>query len=325
MLLVRGLPDGSPVVGESEALRAPFSAVVGIGGNGRTERFCARCIGVGVRSISGALAAAALALALSRALENDSAWDGDGAEAEEALFARSQGGDGYAREVLVQRYLPLAHRLARRYWYGREPLDDLLQVAGMGLVKAIDRFDSARRLAFPSYAVPTILGELKRYFRDNGWALHVPQRVQARALQVERAADDLRVRLGRTPSAREVAEATGVTVREVVEAAEASNSAAETVSLESPRGAEDAEAFGNSLGSEDERYDLVEYEASIQPALRALPARERLIVHLRFSEDMTQFEIAQVLGISQMHVSRLLRRALARLRAVANSDGNQSA
>jgi RNA polymerase sigma-B factor len=243
-----------------------------------------------------------------------------GTAAESSLFKRCRNGDGVARDEIVSRYLPLSHRLARRYWYGRESLDDLFQVAGVGLVKAVDRFDPDRGMPFSAYAVPTILGELKRHFRDTRWALHVPQRVQTRALQVDRAAEDLRRGLGRSPSAGELAEAIGVDIREVVEAVEAAT-AADTVSFEAPRGGDDAsDTVGDALGREDERYELIEYEASIAPVLRALPARERAILHLRFVEDLTQFEIGRVMGISQMHVSRLLRRALTRLRAVANAD-----
>jgi RNA polymerase sigma-B factor len=244
-----------------------------------------------------------------------------GTDSDSSLFKRSRNGDSEARDEIVSRYMPLSHRLARRYWHGREPLDDLLQVAGVGLVKAVDRFDPDRGMPFSAYAVPTILGELKRHFRDTRWALHVPQRVQSRALEVEKAAEDLRRRLGRSPSARELSESIGVDIRDVVEAVEAATSAADTVSFEAPRGGEEAgDTVGDGLGQEDERYELIEYEASIAPVLRALPARERVILHLRFVEDLTQFEIGRVMGISQMHVSRLLRRALTRLRTVANAD-----
>ena len=238
---------------------------------------------------------------------------------DEGLFSRSRLGDGDAREQLVERYLPLAHRLARRYWYGREPLDDLLQVSGVGLVKAVDRFDPGRGMPFSAYAVPTILGELKRHFRESSWALRVPQRLRARVIKVERAGDQLRARLGRAPTAREVAEETGETVPAVLEALEATN-ALEALSLDSVgRIGEDADQSPvmDMLGADDEGYEMVEYEASIEPVLSALPMRERLILHLRFTEDLTQFEIGELLGISQMHVSRLLRRALTRLQVVA--------
>jgi RNA polymerase sigma-B factor len=241
---------------------------------------------------------------------------------EDELFCRCSDGDASARDELVQRYLPLARRLARRYAHGREPFEDLSQVAGIGLVKAVDRFDPERGLKFSAYAIPTILGELKRHFRDAGWALHVPQRIQTKVLQVERAAEDLRRNLGRSPSPAEVSEATGASVTEVLEAAEAS-SALEAVSLESRPGSagdDGADSYRERIGSEDESYELIEYEASIEPVLRALPSRDRLILHLRFTHDLTQFEIAELLGISQMHVSRLLRRSLSRLRAVAEAE-----
>jgi RNA polymerase sigma-B factor len=238
---------------------------------------------------------------------------------DEGLFIRSHAGDEDAREELVERYLPLAHRLARRYWYGREPLDDLLQVSGVGLVKAIDRFEPDRGMPFSAYAVPTILGELKRYFRESTWALRVPQRLRARAIKVERAGDQLRAELGRSPSANEVAQATGESVPDVVEALEATR-AHEALSLDSsgPTGDNgEQNPVADRIGADDENYELVEYEAAIAPVLNALPVRERLILHLRFAEDLTQFEIGELLGISQMHVSRLLRRALARLQVVA--------
>jgi RNA polymerase sigma-B factor len=265
--------------------------------------------------------AAALLLATTRlaADERDERSQDDGlSDEEERLFNRVRGGDLDARQELIERYLPLAQRLARRYWYGREPLDDLFQVAGMGLVKAVDRFDPERRMPFPAYAVPTILGELKRHFRDTGWVVRVPQRLQTRVVEVERTADELRRQLGRSPHPAEVAEAAGVSVQEVVEAAEVV-AATDVVSLDSVPGEDRGESLRNTLGVDDERYDLIEYEASIQPALKALPARERLILHLRFSEDLTQFEIGELMGISQMHVSRLLRRSLTRLRAVAEA------
>ncbi len=261
--------------------------------------------------------AAALLLAMRLAADERSQDGGLDAE-EERLFNRARAGDLDAREQLIERYLPLAQRLARRYWYGREPLDDLFQVAGMGLVKAVDRFDPERRMPFPAFAVPTILGELKRHFRDTGWVVRVPQRLQSRVVDVERTADDLRRQLGRSPHPAEVAEAAGVSVQEVVEAAEVV-AATDIVSLDAVPGEDRGEALRNTLGVDDERYDLIEYEASIQPALKALPSRERLILHLRFTEDLTQFEIGELMGISQMHVSRLLRRSLARLRAVAEA------
>jgi RNA polymerase sigma-B factor len=231
-------------------------------------------------------------------------------------------GDRTAREALVQRLLPLARRMARRYRRSDEPLDDLVQVATLGLIKAIDRFDPGRQTAFSSYAVPTMLGELKRYFRDNGWAVHVPRGMQERVMQVESAVKELARRLGRSPSAGEVADAIGLSPEQVLEAMEAA-SAYDAVSLESYRFGDEAdgETYAESIGVEDGRYELVEYGATIAPTLAALPPRDRVVLHLRFVEDLTQAEIADRVGVSQMHVSRLIRRALERLRTVAEHSG----
>jgi RNA polymerase sigma-B factor len=236
------------------------------------------------------------------------------------LFERLSQGDTAAREALVERFLPLARQLARRYQRAKEPLDDLVQVASIGRVKAVDRFDPSRGIAFSSYAVPTILGELKRYFRDSGWALHVPRGTQERAMQVDRAIKELAGREGRSPSVAEVAEHADLSVEDVLTAMEASL-AYEAVSLESERAGTDSggDTYAESIGSDDERYELVEYGASIAPALDALSARDRLILHLRFAEDLTQSQIAERIGVSQMQVSRLIRRSLARLREVAQA------
>ena len=195
-------------------------------------------------------------------------------------------------------------------------------MASIGLVKAVDRFDADRGVAFSSYAVPTILGELKRYFRDSGWAVHVPRGVQERAMQVDRAVKELAGRLGRSPSVDEVAEQIKASVEDVLEAMEASQ-AYEAMSLDAQRAGADTEGdtFGEGIGLEDERFDLVEYEATIEPTLKALPKRDQIVLHLRFAEDMTQAEIAERVGVSQMHVSRLIRRSLDRLRAVAEHAG----
>jgi RNA polymerase sigma-B factor len=235
------------------------------------------------------------------------------------LFARMQAGDARARDALIERFLPLARRLARRYQRAAEPLDDLVQVASIGLVKAVDRFDAARGVAFSSYAVPTILGELKRYFRDSGWAVHVPRGMQERAMQVDRAIKELAGRLGRSPSVDEVADHTHTSAEDVLGAMEAGQ-AYESVSLDSERGnpgEPTAETLADGIGATDERFDLVEYGASIAPAVKALSDRDRLILHLRFVEDLTQSQIADRIGVSQMQISRLIRRSLARLRAAA--------
>jgi RNA polymerase sigma-B factor len=245
---------------------------------------------------------------------------GGGTREDRRLLIRlHEEGDASAREELVERFLPLARQLARRYQRHNEPLDDLMQVASMGLVKAIDRFDPSRGTAFSTYAVPTILGELKRYFRDSGWAVHVPRGMQERVMKLDQASQELHRKLGRSPSATELADELRLTSEEVLEAMEAS-SAYDAISLEEQRGSErDAQepTYADSLGMEEERYELVEYGATIAPTMKALSERERLILHLRFVEDLTQSEIADRIGVSQMHVSRLIRRALARLRAVA--------
>jgi len=236
------------------------------------------------------------------------------------LLRYHQHGDAAAREELVERFLPLARQLARRYQRTNEPLDDLMQVASVGLVKAIDRFDPERGTAFSTYAVPTILGELKRYFRDSGWAVHVPRGMQERVMKLDTAAQELHRRIGRSPSPKELGTELGLSEEEVLEAMEAA-SAYDAVSLEQQKGDPDEskDTFQDSLGTEEERYELVEYGAAIAPTLKALTPRERLILHLRFVEDLTQSEIAERIGVSQMHVSRLIRRSLAQLRA-ATSD-----
>jgi RNA polymerase sigma-B factor len=228
--------------------------------------------------------------------------------------------DRIARDELIERFMPLARQLARRYQRANEPLDDLVQVASIGLVKAVDRFDLDRGVAFSSYAVPTILGELKRYFRDAGWAVHVPRGIQERAMQVDRALKELGGRLGRSPSVDEVAEHLDASAEDVLAAMEAGQ-AYEAVSLDAQRGSGDADSdtFADSIGVEDDRFELVEYGATLAPTLKALPKRDQIVLHLRFVEDMTQSQIAERIGVSQMQVSRLIRRALARLRTVAEA------
>jgi RNA polymerase sigma-B factor len=238
------------------------------------------------------------------------------------LLRYHEHGDPSAREALVERFLPLARQLARRYQRTNEPLDDLMQVASVGLVKAIDRFDPSRGTAFSTYAVPTILGELKRYFRDSGWAVHVPRGMQERVMKLDTAAQELHRKLGRSPQPKELAAQLECSEEEVLEAMEAA-SAYDAVSLEAQRGDSDnggSDTFQDTLGTDEERYELVEYGATIAPTLKALSPRERLILHLRFVEDMTQSEIADRIGVSQMHVSRLIRRSLARLRTATPDD-----
>ncbi len=214
---------------------------------------------------------------------------------------------------LVESLLPLARRLAARYRHAGESREDLEQVAYLGLVKAVDRYDpDAGPLV--RYAVPTILGELRRHFRDQGWGVHVPRSVQEHLQTVNRCTERLTARLGRTPTAREIADAARLTVEEVSEALDAGASYT-PAALDAPRrgGEPDARSLGDALGESDRNYELVELGESLGPAFRDLPRREQAIVRLRFFEDLTQAEIAERIGISQMHVSRLLRRALEKL------------
>jgi RNA polymerase sigma-B factor len=238
---------------------------------------------------------------------------------EDAMFARyKRTGDPATRSALIKQFMPLARHLARRYDHRGEPLDDLVQVASLGLVKAVDRFDPERGLRFSSYAVPTILGELKRYFRDAGWALHVNRGMQERVLEVTQAMDALAVESGRSPTPQEIAAFMNLAVEEVIEALHA-GAAHDTASLDAPTGSgeEGFVTLADSFGEIDRRYDLVEHTASMSRAIRVLPQREQRILLMRFSRDLTQSEIADELGISQMHVSRLIRHALEQLRAVA--------
>ncbi len=237
------------------------------------------------------------------------------------LFDRWQNhGDEASREAIVRRFMPLARSLARRYGRSSEPFEDLLQVASLGLLKAIDRYDGDRGHPFQSYAVPTILGEMRRYFRDSGWAIHVPRGAQERALKVRDAQERLSNETGRAPTANQLAEYLELDVEDVIDALQAIR-AYETVSLDAPRGGSDDDVvpYGDTIGSDDERYELVELDATVSSALGHLPARDRLVLQLRFVDDLTQTEIAERVGISQMQVSRLLRRSLDQLRALTDA------
>jgi RNA polymerase sigma-B factor len=247
--------------------------------------------------------------------------DRDRERAEEReLFERFlRDGDARAREQLVERFLPLARQLARRYQRADEPLDDLVQVASLGLVKAIDRFDADRQVVFSSYAVPTILGELKRHFRDRTWSVRVPRDLQELALRVDRTVTSLSLDLRRAPSVIELAEAVNSSEEQVLEALEAAG-AYRAASLDSLRRFEDedgGDTLADSLGDEEGGFELAEHRATLEPLLQTISARERTVLALRFHEDLTQAEIGARIGVSQMQVSRLIRRALARLRAAA--------
>ncbi|MEA2420983.1 MAG: polymerase sigma-B factor, partial [Thermoleophilaceae bacterium] len=226
---------------------------------------------------------------------------------EQRLFLRyHRDGDVAARDELIRRCLPLARRLASRYHRSSEPLDDLLQVASIGLNKAVDRFDPTRGIAFSSFAVPSILGELKRHFRDHGWAARVPRPVQERVLKMHAATERLHRELGRPPTPSEIAVSIGENVEDVIEAQEAA-SAYDSISLDAPLGTGDdgsAATYADLVGEVDGRLELVEYRSVVDATIRALPERERTVLAMRFEQDMTQSEIAAQVGVSQMHVSR---------------------
>jgi RNA polymerase sigma-B factor len=224
------------------------------------------------------------------------------------------------REELVDRFMPLARRLAARYAGGAEPFDDLVQVASVGLVKAIDRFDLEREVAFSSYAVPTILGEIKRYFRDRTWSVRVPRDLQELALKVDRAVSELSLDLHRQPTVEEIGAKVGADEEDVLEALEASG-AYKATSLESPRGSEEesGDTLGDTLGTEERGFALAEDRATIEHLMRSITPREREVLHLRFTEDLTQAEIGERIGVSQMQVSRIIRQSVARLRAYATA------
>jgi RNA polymerase sigma-B factor len=223
-------------------------------------------------------------------------------------------GDLDARGELVQRFMPLVRDLAYRYSYARERIEDLIQVGSIGLLKAIDRYEPGRSARFASYAAPTILGELRRHFRDKGWAVHVPRRLQERLLRVNREVEELSRRLGRSPTPAEVAGALGWAVEDVLEALEVARGH-DAISLDAPIStAEDGGAsLGDAVGSLERGYDAVEVRAEIAARWRDLSELEMEVLRLRLVADMSQREIGERVGCSQMHVSRLLRRALERL------------
>jgi RNA polymerase sigma-B factor len=234
-------------------------------------------------------------------------------------------GDRAAREALVERFLPLARQLARRYQRGSEPLDDLIQVASLGLLKAIDRFEPGRDTAFSSFAVPTILGELKRHFRDRGWSVRVPRDLQELSVRVDRVAEEISGELGRAPTPAEIAENIGITTEQVLEAREAAG-AYRAISLDRPRDEEEeGDGMADSMGAEDPGFGLAEDAATVARLMTVLSEREREVLRLRFADDLTQSEIGARVGVSQMHVSRLIRQAVARLREAAEEPQNNAA
>ena len=215
--------------------------------------------------------------------------------------------------------MPLARSLALRYQRSGEPLDDLLQVAALGLVKAIDRFDPAREIAFSSYAVPTILGEIKRYFRDRTWAVRVPRGLQELSMRIDRVVGGLAEDLHRSPSVKEIAHAVGAPEEDVLEAMQAGG-AYRAVSFEAPAGGagEDAATLADSVGVDEEGFDRAEKRATLDALLEVVTSREREVLRMRFEEDMTQAEIGAAIGVSQMQISRIIRQAVQRLREAAD-------
>src|SRR5918912_491671 len=235
---------------------------------------------------------------------------------DQKLMRRHQSGDARARDELIERYMPLARSLALRYRRASEPLDDLIQVASVGLVKAVDRWDPERGLAFSSYAVPTILGELRRYFRDSTWDVRPARDLQELCLAVEEAREALWGELGRSPTVSDLAERLQRAPEEIVEALQATEGRS-VRSLDAPvhDEEEDSASAGDLIGRHDAEYDRVEAGVTIERLTGILDDRAREILRLRFAEDQLQSEIAERVGCSQMHVSRIIRSSLEKLYA----------
>lgn len=240
-------------------------------------------------------------------------------ELREMFVAFAASREDLLRNELIEAHLGLAEYLARRFSNRGEPLDDLVQVASTGLIKAVDRFEPERGLEFSTYATHTIVGELKRHFRDKGWAVRVPRRMQELHLRLSTLVNTLNQDLGRSPTIPEIAVAAGVSEEEVLEAMEAGQ-AYRFTSIDAPVGGEDGGSLASTLGDDDVSMVDVEHRVALSPLIAKLPARQQHILHLRFFEGLTQSEIASRLSISQMHVSRLLARSLAQLRQDASQD-----
>jgi RNA polymerase sigma-B factor len=240
---------------------------------------------------------------------------GTGRSDRELLRRYHERGDLEARERLIEQYLPLVRSLARRYANRGEQLEDLVQVGSIGLIKAIDRFDVERGVELTTYATPNIIGEIKRHFRDKGWSVRVPRGLQELNVRLSALLEQLTVQLERSPTIAELAKAADVDEEAVLEALE-SGQAYTTVSLSAPTHAGEDGALDplESLGELEHEYEVSEDRAVLAPGLKALDERERRIIHLRFWEGLTQSQIAQQVGISQMHVSRLIRRSLEKVR-----------
>jgi RNA polymerase sigma-B factor len=231
-----------------------------------------------------------------------------------AAYAASR--DPRLREALVERFLPLARSIAKRYRKAEEPFDDLLQVASLGLLKAVDRFDPARGIAFSSFAVPTIVGELRRHFRDRCWSVRPPRELQERALEVDKYRTELTTRLGRSPSVRELGQALELDDEQVLEALQAQQGM-RAASLDAPRsGREDNDAtVADAFGTLDPELARAEQRATLARLFERLDEREQRVLRLRFEEDLTQEQIGRMVGVSQMQVSRIIRGAVAKLSA----------
>jgi len=249
-------------------------------------------------------------------------------DGDKALLRRyHEQGDLAAREQLIEQYMSLVRSLARRYSYRGEQLEDLVQIGAIGLIKAIDRFDVNRGVELTTYATPHIIGEIKRHFRDRGWSVRVPRGLQELNIQLSRLIEELTVEHGRSPTIPELAKAASVTDEEVLEALE-SGRAYSSLSLSAGSGGHDDDGELDpleSLGTEEHQYEVSEDRAVLAPGFRVLDERERKILHLRFFEGLTQSQIAQQVGISQMHVSRLIRRSLEKIRDEIASDERAAA
>src|SRR3954470_6452345 len=232
----------------------------------------------------------------------------------ELLRRYHEHGDVDARQLLIERHVGFVRRLARRYARRGEQLDDLTQVGCVGLIKAIDRFDGSFGANLTTYAAPNILGEIKRHFRDRGWSMRVPREIQELNVRLTRVVDELTTKLGRSPSVVELAQAAGATAEHVLEALESSSAYSALSLSEGPDPDDEGGGPMDTLGEEDEHFEQSEQRITLARGIQRLPARERAILHLRFFEGLTQSEIAERVGISQMHVSRLIRNSLDRMR-----------
>ncbi|MEV6053544.1 RNA polymerase sigma factor SigF [Streptomyces sp. NPDC052107] len=322
---IDGIPEQARPHPEDDSARiADDGAVQGVqpegsGGAGPAGRTGARARG---RATGGTMSeheryadGEALSAEVVQAVQHDPA-DRSGARAMFVELRKLNAGSAeYAelRNQLVRMHLPLVEHLARRFRNRGEPLDDLTQVATIGLIKSVDRFDPERGVEFSTYATPTVVGEIKRHFRDKGWAVRVPRRLQELRLALTTATAELSQLHGRSPTVHELAEKLSISEEEVLEGLESAN-AYSTLSLDVPDTDDESPAVADTLGAEDEALEGVEYRESLKPLLEDLPPREKRILLLRFFGNMTQSQIAQEVGISQMHVSRLLARTLAQLR-----------